>query len=344
MQKNEYKVTFNVPGFLGDAEQKSVWRTPPFKALIQQWWRIAVASEENHEWRRIREREGRLFGHAWLKDGKGKEWAMRSRVRLKLTKQQHGELNRWEKFPQKLMLANRMSPENYLGFGPLRNGLVKAPAINAMEENQLILMHPEKEQAVFKQVMQLIHWFGTLGGRSRNGWGSIALSHPQLADYSSLLNGKAELGKVQRSFENCLQEEWPHAIGADGNGALIWNTQPFESWQEVIKRLAEIKIGFRTQLSVIKPFDERHIIALPVTRHIPKELKNDRVANQIRFKVIHQQGEYYGLIIHVPCRMPEAISNKLNHPASINFLANQKTIWQKVHAYLDGQLDRTGSQ
>lgn len=348
MQKNEYKVTFNVPGFLGDAEQKSVWRTPPFKALIQQWWRIAVASEEDHEWRRIREREGRLFGHAWLKDDNGKEWAMRSRVRIKLAHCKRGNLTTWNNKDPKIKHPEVKFPvgsQLYLGYGPLdyRKGLKNSPAIDADEINQLILMHPEKEQAVFKQVMQLIHWFGTLGGRSRNGWGSIALSNPDLADFSMLLNGRAELGKVQRPFEICLQEEWPQAIGSDGKGVLIWKTEAFTSWQEVIKTLAEIKIGFRTKLSVTKPFDERQILALPVTNHTPRDLRNDRVANQMRLKVIHQQGEYYGLIIHVPCSMPEAISNKLNHPASINLLENQKTIWQKVHVYLDGQLDRTGS-
>ena len=42
MKKEDYQISFNVPAFLGDAEQKSAWRTPPFKALIQQWWRVAV--------------------------------------------------------------------------------------------------------------------------------------------------------------------------------------------------------------------------------------------------------------------------------------------------------------
>lgn len=349
MQKNDYTVTFTVPGFLGDAEQKSAWRTPPFKALIQQWWRIAVASEKGHDWQGIREREGCLFGHAWLKDGKGKEWAMRSRVRIKLAHCKRGNLTTWNNKDPKIKHPEVKFPvgsQLYLGYGPLdyRKGLKNSPAIDAMEDNRLILMHPEQEQAVFKQVMQLIHWFGTLGGRSRNGWGSIALTNPELVDYSTLLNGQAELGNVQRPLEKCLQEEWPHAIGSDDKGALIWKTKAFNSWREVIKRLAEIKIGFRTQLSVIKPFDERQILALPVTHHTPKDLRNDRVANQIRFKVINQQGQYYGLIFHVPCSVPDAISNKLSHSASLNLLANQKTIWQKVHVYLDGQLARTGSR
>lgn len=349
MQKSEYSVTFNVPGFLGNAEQQSAWRTSPFKALIQHWWRIAVASEEGHDWQRIREKEGRLFGHAWLKDDKGKEWAMRSQVWIRLAQCKSGSLKTWNNDAPKIKhpeVKFQVGSQLYLGYGPLdyRQGLKFPPAINAAEENQLILMHPEQEQAVFNQVMQLIHWFGTLGGRSRNGWGSIALANPGLADYSMLLNGRAELGKVQRPFEICLKEEWPHAIGSDGKGVLVWNTKAFSSWQEVIKKLAETKIGFRTNLSVTKPFDERHILALPVTHHDPNGLKNDRIANQIRFKVIHHQGQYYGLIFHIPCKMPDQITSNLTHPASQNVLPHQLAIWKKVHAYLDEQLARTGSR
>jgi hypothetical protein len=36
-----YRVSFTTPAFLGDAEQNGQWRTPPFKALLRQWWRVA---------------------------------------------------------------------------------------------------------------------------------------------------------------------------------------------------------------------------------------------------------------------------------------------------------------
>lgn len=39
MKKLEYQVSFTTPAFLGNAEQQAQWRTPPFKALIRQWWR-----------------------------------------------------------------------------------------------------------------------------------------------------------------------------------------------------------------------------------------------------------------------------------------------------------------
>lgn len=176
MKKEEYKISFNVPAFLGDAEQKSVWRTPPFKALIQYWWRVVAAKEHDYDWRKIRESEGRLFGHAWLKDNSGKDWAMRSRVRIKLEHHNQGGLTQWEYSTANNKVTHpevkdrntgklrSIAPETYLAYGPLhfRDGLVHKPAIKAEEKNQLTLIYPKTSDTTFEHVMQLINWFGTL--------------------------------------------------------------------------------------------------------------------------------------------------------------------------------------
>ncbi len=47
MVKQLYTVSFVTPAFLGDAEQNGAWRTPPFKILLRQWWRVAAAKEHN---------------------------------------------------------------------------------------------------------------------------------------------------------------------------------------------------------------------------------------------------------------------------------------------------------
>src|SRR5262249_59346834 len=40
-----YTVRFLCPAFLGNADQSGQWRTPPFKALLRQWWRLAYAAD-----------------------------------------------------------------------------------------------------------------------------------------------------------------------------------------------------------------------------------------------------------------------------------------------------------
>lgn len=70
MKKLEYTVRFTTPAFLGNAEQSGRWRTPPIKALLRQWWRVAYAADKNFTVRvdEMRHEEGLLFGHAWLED------------------------------------------------------------------------------------------------------------------------------------------------------------------------------------------------------------------------------------------------------------------------------------
>lgn len=38
MQKAVWQMDFATPAFLGNAEQRAQWRTPPIKALLRQWW------------------------------------------------------------------------------------------------------------------------------------------------------------------------------------------------------------------------------------------------------------------------------------------------------------------
>lgn len=394
MNKEDYQISFNLPAFLGDAEQKSSWRTPPFKALIQHWWRIVVAKEHDYDWRKIRESEGRLFGHAWLKDNNGKDWAMRSRVRIRLEQLKPGTLekDKWQFNEKKVThceVGFGVGSDLYLGFGPLlyskenKRTALKQKAINAEEKNSLTLIYPKQNEEIFKQIMQLIHWFGTLGGRSRNGWGSIAvktvdlisvgatpsprLNGTQLQDYSILLNGKADLAAVQKPLKHCLIEEWPHAIGEDEKGALIWKTESCKTWMQAMRKLAEIKIGFRAETLPFKQnkdkanpvLDERHILSYPVTHHgvsgwaeldRHSKLKEDkqgyliqkhRIANQLRFKVIYHEHNFYGLLFHLPCSVPEELTKEVK--GSRDVLNQQESIWRKVHQHLDQHLQRTGS-
>lgn len=350
MDKINYDIQFNGPGFLGDAEQKSAWRTPPFKALIQHWWRIAVAKEHGYDWRKIRESEGRLFGHAWLDNG---SWAMRSRVRIKLEHQNRGLLTQWPNSSANNKVTHPevkdkntgklrpMAPETYLAYGPLhfRDGLVHSPAIKAEEKNQFTLIYPKQDQATFKQVMQLIHSFGTLGGRSRNGWGSINLQGDGIQSEYIF----QPLQNVSRPLSECLKLDWPHAIGADEQGSLlIWQTQERDNWQLVIKDLAQTKIKFRTDLPFpnAKPgeFEQRHLLAYPVTNHKINAWGNTgRLANQLRFKVARTGGnKFIGIIFHLPCALPSEMSQGLRNAPSIQ---QQTEIWEKVHRSLNNQND-----
>ena len=179
MQKMKYRVRFLTPAFLGNAEQNGQWRTPPFKALLRHWWRVVRARTVVYDHRKLRESEGRLFGHAWLDDGHGKTWDTRSKVRLRLDSREYGDLRSWNGLEQETVThpevqrtGFKIGPHAYLGYGPLDgrggtklrklNGKPNA-AIQAGETSTLSIATPESEIDALRTALALMNACGTVG-------------------------------------------------------------------------------------------------------------------------------------------------------------------------------------
>ena len=84
----------------------------------------------------------------------------------------------------------------YTGYGALlapsrkdgrRDIGLQGSAISRDERNVLRIQFPADAREEIEETLQLIHWFGAVGSRSRNGWGSISLASGDvaLADWPS---------------------------------------------------------------------------------------------------------------------------------------------------------------
>lgn len=345
MIKNTYRLQLATPAFLGDAEQKGVWRAPPLKALIREWWRIAVAPELGYDVVRLKQRETKLFGTAADEAGADNR---KSDIRLALQHWNEGTIKQWEigeariNHPEvKNRNTGRPQPvgaELYLGYGPLvfQQGtqLKKGAALQAGETNTLKLAFPGDHAQELAQALTLAHWFGTVGGRCRNGWGSLDWTAHDKATPAlpTLSKATLEQGGYQRRLAQCLELDWPHAIGADSKGALVWRSvQAFGDWHAAMRFLAQTKIDFRTALGFsagkhATRVEPRHVLAYPVTNHsVAGWGNNSRIANTLRFK-LHPEpnGQLRALIYHTPCRPT------LPHDG-IDLLDT----WKRVHSFLD---------
>lgn len=195
MQTRLYTVRFHTPAFLGDAQLSGRWRTPPFKAQLRQWWRVACAAQQQYRVNlgELRDIEGHLFGHAWLendRDEKGeKVAARRSEVRVRLSQWSEGKEAFWSATDNSVAHPNvhdrdgRPKPvgaQLYMGFGPLvfdKGTTLKAnAAIQAKEQAELAIAYPDEDAPWLDHALHLMDLLGTVGGRSRNGWGSYSLS------------------------------------------------------------------------------------------------------------------------------------------------------------------------
>ena len=344
-----YSLRFVTPAFLGNAEQAGQWRTPPIKALLRQWWRVAYAASlpgavNSAAISAMRSAEGFLLGVAADSEGESRK----SQVRIRLDRWSMGTLKSWDQLEQAPVThcevertGYKVGPHAYLGFGPLdgRGGTRLSDkcnaAIQAGESASLSLAFPGgTESARLDAALWLMHHYGTLGGRSRNGWGSISLQ-PTGADTPALAGPLDE--RLATLWQDALKHDWPHAIGRDTQGPLIWQTEPMGDWKAVMRRLAELKIGLRTQFRFTtgpgaSQVEDRHWLSHPVTNHNVAAWKTPgkgefRLPNSLRFKVrADRDGMLRGVIFHVPCLPPPQF--KPDRQAIV-------AVWQQVHGFLD---------
>lgn len=355
MIKKTYHLRLATPAFLGDADQHGAWRTPPLKALIREWWRIAVAPGLRYDPHALKQHETALFGTAADEAGGDNR---RSRIRLALAHWNEGTLTDWSKVNPAIngkpgqdpkvrhnevdFAGGMVGSQLYLGYGPLilekgnpNTRLKKNAALQADETNQLRLALPETDLAALARAITLAHWFGTVGGRSRNGWGSLLWTAAEgTAPLDTLSRSALEQTGCTRGLGDCLALDWPHAIGSDAQGVLMWRSrEAFTTWREAMKFLAQTKIGFRTDLGFdtgrnSPRIEARHVLAYPVTNHSVRDWGNNaRLANTLRFK-LHRDtdGRLRALIYHTPCKPT------LPHPG-VDLLDT----WRRAHRFLDAR-------
>ena len=372
MRELTYQVSFNTPAFLGNAEQQAQWRTPPFKALLRQWWRIVKAPSVGYDHKRLLVAENYVFGSAL--DGKG---SSRSKVQLRLSAWDEGAMSALQpmaRHPHPEVKDRDRKPLDigtavYLGFGPVTlQGIRKAIAPAATPLTFKVRCPETEVMSDIKKVMQLVAWFGTVGSRSRNAWGSVRLEGEGILGIEGLCDSKLaellSLRTISAALGDRLAGEWPHSMGlcADGRPA-VWRVVSgqkvvdgktefvgFDKWEQVLERFAALKIGFRTQFSFNnqggphRDVMDRHVLAYPVTNHALANLPNARLASQIRFKVMaNKDGKFFGVIAHVPAAMPSYFfcdkeRQQMNPPS----IADQVKVWNQVHQFLN--TPQTGSQ
>jgi CRISPR-associated protein Cmr1 len=340
-----YTLRFLCPAFLGNAEQSGQWRTPPVKALLRQWWRVAYAADNRFvvDVAKMRAAEGRLFGAAADADASNK-----SRIRIRLDKWDIGRLKRWEPIQQKVRHPEvghngmHIGSDLYLGYGPLTfkggttafkdkaNAAIQAGESAVLNIALLIPTLDNSQEGISRiaKAIALMNLYGTLGGRSRNGWGSFVLEPLDRGAALPSLDAS-----VLRSWKDALKLDWPHAIGRDQKGALVWQTEPFSDWKAAMRRLAEVKIGLRTKFKFApgnaEP-QERHWLSYPVTRHLVWGGIR-RLPNSLRFKLrpdSRDRGKLRGVIFHVPCLPPREFTPN-------RYLRVIEQVWQQVHQFLD---------
>jgi len=324
------------PMFLGGADQEAQWRAEPFKALVRYWWRVTCNDLPGEK--TSLEEEGRVFGRA----GDERE-SRKSPLEIRLVpghdtaavkspfqkmKIQHPEVDHGGKVDALGYLAG-------MGLVHYKNGIQHSyfPSTSAF---QLLLQYPAALKKEIDAVLALVAVFGTVGARSRNGWGSFNISNPGLEGGQQA----ALLQSVTKSWTKGFQKDYPNCLGKDEKGPLLWQTEVCTTWEKVMVQLASAYIKVRAekvgQDEKLDPgagsFAERHLIGVPLTHHPIGKNKNDRHASPLRFCVRKKMDKYRGHVLHVP--------HAHSRNQSILKINEQIRTWEKIHRKLDALLKR----
>lgn len=331
MQQLSYEIRFLTPAFLGDAAQNGRWRTPPFKALLRQWWRVVYARDNNFEVdiKAMRHDEDMLFGHAWLDDDFTQRNGHRHRVpgrqsaiRLRLDLAEAQSSGAWTRGTQ-----HGVGPvptdltTGYAWFGlvdskskqPLRDGIAAKPPES---DRRLRIACPHAEEtARLETAMRLITRFGQVGARSRGGWGSL-----HIKDLTALPDH--ELVGFSRALGDCLQHDWPMSLGRDDVGILLWHSKTsFPTWDQAMKVIAVERRAVRLALKSLHGQNLRPVLGFAQG--------SNRMPSPLRWRVVSKDNDQLGIdVFAMPSLIPDAAGQRIDSN-------DTRLAWEEVVKTLD---------
>jgi len=330
MEKRSYEIRFLTPAFLGDAEQNGRWRTPPFKALLRQWWRVVYAQDHGFDVNAadMRREEGVLFGHAWLKDDyfqrngrRQKVDARKSAMRIRLEMPEAGSGNPWSPGSQRGVepLPTNLD-SSYAWFGLVDSRTKKALRTGIATKGQealrtLKVAVPEAELERLEKVFRLIARLGQIGARSRGGWGSVIID-----DIDPMT--EVELQAYARTLNECLDHDWPMSLGCDNKGVLLWKSKLiYSSWDTAIKTIATERSMVRKSLKSLRGKDLRPLLGFAT--------KTGRMPSPLRWRVTEREDSQVGIeVFAMPSLIPEQAGQRIGNDEA-------HTAWQAVIKSLD---------
>ncbi len=221
----KYHLIFLTDAFLGGTrlegakpQPSAEWRTPPFKSLLRQWWRVVYAESKNFRMQGMYAEEQDLFG------GVAGDGAQQSRIRIRIDtwgKRGIGKRDR--------IISLRKTP-------------LSEYSIPCGGKAQLSIMAPTENLEQIQKALTLMHAFATVGRGSRHGYGSFALAPVRSveSETEALLSNELLQGYP---WQKALKEfPWPQTIARDDKGLLAWKTvHPKKKSDDVLRKLFEAR-------------------------------------------------------------------------------------------------------
>lgn len=301
METITFECELITPMFMYGADgKKPELRPPSIKGAMRFWWRAMNGHLPIDE---LREKEAAIFGGS---EGDGKKSSFSIRIQNeKITP----VLKSWPRSHKTdgINTHRQIDILDYLCFGPMQYD--KNSKSNQFSRNSincgstfhlLISVKNEKLKEEILQTLSLLNCFGSLGSKSRNGFGSFKYQNTDLT--KKLIQSLIKTSEV-KAFSSF-----------NGNVKLFKTKQDFDSWDDA---LAEIGIAYRTSklnLENKHNYDKRQYIGSPIKKSLL-----DRHSKPYFLKVNKNlNGRYEGYILFLPSKYCEGLDidkqkNNIDH-------------------------------
>ena len=342
-KKAEFSVEVLTPMFLGGANGNAELRSPPFKNALRYWWRLTQGNLSSDD---LLVREQDLFGGV-------KDNASRSRVDIVVTGnveigKENGSVFIGKKNnPEVQDKFNPVSLSGYLGMGPvaMKNDKYEKAPILPGQKFKFSVTYPILNENEIEDALSLFAHLGSLGSRSRNGWGGLHMI-PEEGTASLIPLGKLyrKYGSEISSIFNGTKQnkKYPFKLGYQSDGknagpAMMWKIKDADNWKGAMQTAAEKYMDVRQVLKFPKEkplgVQKRHIIGYPVTGHSVREWGgfNGRMPSQLRIVVRRQGDKLSSYFVHLPHKIPKTWDEKR--------LGSELSNWQELHSWLNKNCD-----
>lgn len=263
------------PMFLGNAGQEAELRAAPFKGLLRYWWRVASGWQYSTP-ADLLKAEIEIFGSPDDTGGKSRVTVEVKPLTPMMPKTENfltpGDIDH----PECERTHRRTNPLNYLaGMGLIhfRNGIQRS-YFTPEERFALTIIAGQSAVKHVQQALDMLSLFGSMGSRSRNGWGGFRFNNHQICTRFKV-----------RNFTDAFDRDFPHCLGKDATDLLYWQTRAFhKDWRDCMKDLADIYVSLRAgnakrnipkiEIKTGGPPD-RHVLGYPVTNHPIQQITRD---------------------------------------------------------------------
>jgi CRISPR-associated protein Cmr1 len=279
----EYDIEFLTPAFLGSAEGNAELRTAPFKAALRWWWRVLYGKSKTSE--QLSSDERSVFGST--ENG--------ALVRISIEGEVPVETSDFPK-GRKIPVTGKAFSINildYLAYGVCTYDKVQRK--NSYNRSYLVpgqsfkysIFVPSALKNEIQTCLNALVSFGSVGSRSRNGFGSLAPIHNITpVDY--------------RTDINSSPVEFPTL---NSRSKLFVTKQSYSTWEDALSEIGALYRDARTSLENRHTFIKRGYVARPIEakrESIPDTIRKTRSPKQFILHVGKQNGKYVGQILSLP--------------------------------------------